>query len=192
MQKISPYIFPLIVTAIVFFLVFRWFESRDQNANSLDYGEGIEIENLSETEASDLLTGAEDLTTTPLQAPETSQDSQFVGSGSIRYEITDERVRFSVLSALPETDQPYRVWIRTDGEENLTEAFELMENKGGYQGTAAVSTDMLPLEVILSTAENRADVMDQVLLRGIITAPESSGQTDETQADEMEESSDLE
>jgi len=174
MQKISPYIFPLIVTAIVFFLVYRWFDSRGQISDTLEYGEGIEIENLSETEAAEF-SSASDLATTPLEAPEAeSSDQTFNGSGSIRYEMSEDRVRFSVISNLPETDEAYRVWIRTVGAENLTEAFALAELKSGYSGTAAVSTDQLPLEVILSTASNQSDVLDNVLLRGVITAPESS------------------
>lgn len=168
MQKISPYIFPLIVTAIVFFLVYRWFDARGDITDTLDYGEGIEIENLSESEATDILQGVGDLETAELEAPEAAEPGAEPSRGTIRYEIAEDRVRFSISAALPDATQTYRAWIRTVGEDNLTEAFILTEGKAGYIGSAAVSAELLPLEVVLSTAATREDALDQVILRGII------------------------
>ncbi|MEX0895814.1 MAG: hypothetical protein WDZ94_02650 [Patescibacteria group bacterium] len=192
MQKISPYIFPLIITAIVFFLVYRWFESRGE-VETLEYGEGIEIENLSESEAADILGGVGDLASTPLEAPEDPEPGQTPGTGSIRYEISEDRVRFSVSAGLSAEDEPYRVWIRTVDQANLTEAFVLTEGKAGYMGTAAVSADLLPLEVIVSAATSEADVFDQVILKGIIEAAQLTEEDAETEeAAETEENAEVE
>ena len=168
MKRFTPYIFPLIVLAIVFFLVYRWYNMRSQQPTDLgEYGEGIEIENLSDADAQSIMRGSGDFQTAPMQKTEDSQ-STVEGVGSIRYEIKDEKVRFSVSADLPEPTSAYNVWIRTVGSENLTNAFALEMGKGGYIGTAAVSQDLLPLEVIVSEASDKNQVMNQVILKGVV------------------------
>jgi hypothetical protein len=168
MKRVTPYIFPLIVIAIVFFLVYRWYSLRgQQNAENGQYGEGIEIENLTEDDADSILRGTGNLQTAPLTQDEGST-AQVPGAGAIRYEIQDGRVRFSISADLPDPITPYTVWIRTVGSDNLTQAFTLFMGKGGYMGTAALSEELLPLEVIVSQATNKSEVLDQVILRGTI------------------------
>lgn len=174
MKRFTPYIFPLIVLAIVFFLVYRWYSMRSKrSADNSDYGEGIQIENLSDTEASSVLRGAGDFETTPMEKTENSS-TEVTGNGSIRYEIKDGKVRFSVAAALPEPEEPYHVWIRTQDGDNLTKAFDLEMGKGGYMGTAAVNEDLLPLEVIVSEAGDKSDVLNSVILRGIVEKKEAT------------------
>lgn len=165
MQRFTPYIFPLIVLAIVFFLVYRWYNMRSQPTGIST--EGIQIENLSESDADSIMRGTGNFETAPLEpAPESTTEVE--GVGSIRYEIKDGKVRFSVLADLPKPESSYHVWIRTVGGENLTNAFVLEMVKGGYIGTAAVSQDLLPLEVIVSPASDKAQVMEQVVLKGVV------------------------
>ncbi|MDQ5951839.1 MAG: hypothetical protein QG639_1120 [Patescibacteria group bacterium] len=166
MQRFTPYIFPLIVLAIVFFLVYRWYNMRSQPTD-LASGEGIEIENLTDEDVDSIIRGTGDFQTAPLERTEDST-SEVEGVGSIRYEIKDGRVRFSVSADLPEPESPYNVWIRTAGSDNLTNAFSLELGKGGYMGTAAVSEDQLPLEVIVSQASDKNEVMNQVILKGTV------------------------
>lgn len=166
MQRFTPYIFPLIVLAIVFFLVYRWYNMRSQPTD-IGAGEGIEIENLTQEDVDSIIRGAGDFETAPLERDETSS-SDIQGVGAIRYEIADGKVRFSVSADLPEPETPYNVWIRTVGSENLTNAFSLEIGKGGYMGTAAVSQDLLPLEVVVSQASDRNEVMNQVILKGVV------------------------
>ena len=168
MKRLTPYIFPLIVLAIVFFLVYRWYSLRsERNADNSDYGEGIEIENLSDTEADSVLRGVGDFETAPLEKSEETS-SEVTGVGSIRYEIKDGKVRFSVVADLPEPEEPYHVWIRTADGDNLTNAFDLELGKGGYMGTASVNEDLLPLEVIVSQSGNKSEVLDSVILKGVV------------------------
>jgi hypothetical protein len=167
MKRFTPYIFPLIVLAIVFFLVYRWYNMRSQPTDTGAVGEGIEIENLSDTDAQSIMRGTGDFQTAAMEKTENSA-STVDGVGSIRYEMKDGKVRFSVSADLPEPQTPYSVWIRTVGSENLTNAFTLEMGKGGYTGTAAVSQDLLPLEVVVSQATNKDEVMNQVILKGIV------------------------
>lgn len=174
MKKFTPYIFPLIVLAIVFFLVYRWYSMRSQQTAETDqYGEGIEIENLSDADANSVLRGTGNVKTAPLEKGEDGQ-SEELGAGSIRYEIASGRVRFSVSADLPKPDTAYTVWVRTQGQDNLTQAFSLEMGKGGYMGTAALSADLLPLEVIVSKATNKSEVLDSVILRGVINNTEEA------------------
>lgn len=186
MKRFTPYIFPLIVLAIVFFLVYRWYSMRSQPADTGQVGEGIEIENLSEADEDSILRGTGDFQTTPLERAEDSQ-SAVEGVGSIRYEIQDGRVRFSVSADLPEPETQYTVWIRTQDSDNLTNAFTLELGKGGYMGTAAVSADLLPLEVIVSETTDKSQVLNTVILRGTVEQQaEVSPALDATDAAETE------
>ncbi len=70
MKRFTPYIFPLVVLLVIFFLVYRWYSLRSQQrAEDAEFGEGIQIENLSEEEAANVVTGVGDVETAPLEAP---------------------------------------------------------------------------------------------------------------------------
>lgn len=174
MKKYTPYIFPLIVIVIVFFLVYRWYSLKTQrDSSAADMNQDIQIEELSADQLSSVLRGAADVSTTELQPAQTEGDSP-AARGSIRYVIQDGKVNLSVSADLPESETPYRVWLRSQNETDLTEAFMLEVSKGGYMGSAAISQEELPLEVIVTTASDEAAVMDSVLLRGMIEAPAAS------------------
>lgn len=167
MKKYSPYIFPLIVVVIVFFLVYRWYTVRTQrDASQAGYGEGIQIENLTPDQQKSVLKGSPDVSSVPLE-PTASDTNQPTGKGDIRYQIKDNKVTFSVSADLP-TDKEYHVWVRSKDGDNLTEAFTLKMEKGGLMGSAVVPQSQLPLEVIVSQATNKADVLNQVIMKGMI------------------------
>jgi len=175
MQKLTPYIFPLVVILIVFFLVYRWYGLQTNRQGDISQlGEGIQIEDLSSDQADSLLRGSNDLESTPLTPADASAQESVTGTGTIRYEIIDGKVNFSVLANLPESDAGYTVWIRGAAADNLTQAGELELTKGGYQTTVSVREDQLPLEVLVSQSKDREAVMDSVILRGMIEAQESS------------------
>lgn len=180
MKRFTPYIFPLIVLAIVFFLVYRWYSMRSKPTDISNTGEGIEIENLSDTDAKSIMRGAGDFKTAPM---EKGDQSAAESMGSIRYEVKDGKVRFSVSADLPQSETQYTVWVRKAGTTNLTNAFTLEMGKGGYIGTAAVSADLLPLEVVVTKTSNKDDAMNQVVLKGVIDKqPDASGAESATPA----------
>lgn len=172
MKRFTPYIFPLIVVGIVFFLMYRWYTLRtERSSDNSQYGEGIQIENLSSQDASKMLVGGKDVTTSPLTLSETAPD-EIMGRGSIRYEVQGEKVVFSVSADLPKKEQPYVVWMRSPSGDDLTQAFILTEGKGGLVGSAVVPADKLPLEVIVSTAQTKSEVLKNELMKGMLTKPD--------------------
>jgi len=167
MKKFTPFIFPLIVLGIVIFLLFRWYQMRTNGVDEkLSFGEGIEIEDLSGDELDSVMQGGESIKTVELQ-PETTSQQDKTDSGVIRYEVVNNRVAFSVITQLPEpTEGVYQVWLKDINSNEMQKAFVLEPGKGGFMGGAAVSTDLLPFEVVVSQEKADDDVIEQVILRG--------------------------
>lgn len=164
MNKYLPFVFPLAALVIVLFLAFRWFSMRNEQP-APTIGEGVEIEDLTPEEES-VLQGTGDFQQVTLenQATESAEPAQ----GALRYEIGDERVRFSVLANLPAPAEGfYQAWIKTGNSEQ--KAFRLEPNKGGYMGTAAISQDAIPFEVIVSLETQDDNTLEQEMLRGVVT-----------------------
>lgn len=166
MKKFLPFVFPAIATVIVLLLAWRWFSLRTQKDDtSAPFAEGVEIENLSQSEVSDSLTGVGDYETVDMVAEDESS------MGDIRYEIKDGRVTLSVMANLPELEEGvYQVWFKEIDGEALRRAFTLEMSKGGYLGSAAISESVLPFEVLVSREMVTDDIVEQVLLRGTVTA----------------------
>lgn len=177
MKKFQPYIFPAVALLIVIFLLYRWYDMRNgQATRPIEFGEGVEIENLSQTELGSVLRGAEDVQTIELQ-PENQADAETTAAGVIRYDVEDDKIRFSVMAELPELAQgAYQVWLKEIGGNGIRKAFSLEPGKGGMTGSAAVSTELLPFEVVVSKEENVADdTLESILLKGMIEqTPEAS------------------
>lgn len=174
MKKITPYIFPAIALLIVVFLLYRWYDMRNGQVDKpVQFGEGIEIENLSETELSSVLRGASDVQTVALESPAVENSTEPASSGVIRYDIEDSKVKFSVMADLPELDAgTYQVWLKEVNGEGTRKAFNLEVGKGGMMGSAAVDTNLLPFEVVVSKEMSVADdTIEEVLLRGVIEKP---------------------
>ncbi len=164
MKKYTPYIFPLVVLSVVFLLVFRWYSMRTQRLEQNLFAEGVEIENLSEEELVKSISGVGDYDSVELNSA--SEDSQ----GVVRYEIKDEKVRFSVMANLPESNNEYRVWLKEVDGESMREVFSLASGKGGYIGSAALPSELLPFEIIVSQEATAEDAKNMNILNGVIEA----------------------
>lgn len=177
MKRFAPYIFPLVVVLIVFFLVFRWYSNRAQMTP--DVGEGISIENLSEEELKNAISGVGDYATVQLEdvtPSETPSDSMMEGSdtpaltGVVRYEIDGDRVKMSVIGQAGDPNASYYVWLQPNGATSPKQAFMLEMNKGGLVGSGALSVDQLPLDVLVTKGDTLGDSMQNVVLRGRVEA----------------------
>ena len=168
MKKYTPYLLPLIVLSVVFFLVFRWYNTRTERQQADLFGEGVQIENLTDEELQETLSGAGDLETVQLEQVE-PESAPEVAEGVIRYEIIEDRARFSVVASLPIDADNYQVWLRDANGENTRHAFSLAERKGGLIGSASIPVDQLPVEVLVTRGSS--DEMGSVLMRGMLEAP---------------------
>jgi hypothetical protein len=168
MKKFSPYIFPLLVLGVVFLLVLRWYNLRTDRMESGLLGEGVVIENLSEEEVASL-EGVGDYETIELE--KVAENT----SGVVRYDVNDGKVTFTVSANLPGKEgAQYQVWLKEVNSNTTRHAFDLNAKKGGYIGSAALSAELLPLEVIVREAQPATDSGEQALLKGVITLPEAS------------------
>lgn len=164
MKKYTPYVFPLIVLGIIFVLVFRWYSLRAERSEYALLGEGVEIENLSQDEMVKSIRGVGDYETVELE----SADSESTDTGVIRYELRDEKVRFSVMANLPEPTTEYHVWLRSADGTAMREVFTLVEGKGGYLGSAALPADLLPFEMFVSESSDAKTATENYVLRGSV------------------------
>lgn len=178
MKKYTPYILPLVVVAVVFILVYRWYNMRTERMTSSLLDEGVVIENLSEEELQETLDEASDFKTAelkPVQPAESetegeTPESSETGEGVIRYDITDNRVVFSVIGTFPKSEENYQVFLKDIDGTVTRHAFTLEDRKGGLVGSAAVSVDILPVEVLV--ARGGIDKPGEVVLSGRIEAPD--------------------
>lgn len=166
MKKYSPYILPAIVMGVVLLLVFRWYSNRTQPVSQGElFGEGVQIEDLSDTEAREVMTStANTINTVQLEPGDEAGD----GLAMVRYELKDDKVRFSVIANVESSDEPYQVWLKEVGGDSMRKAFVLESGKGGYVGSAALPANLLPFEVVVSTATDAVNALAHPLYSGII------------------------
>lgn len=167
MKKYTPYIFPLVVLSVVFLLVFRWYSMRTQRMDENLFAEGVEIENLSEDEMAKSISGVGDYKSVDLSSTDVNV------SGVVRYELKDDRVRFSVMANLPESENEYRVWLKEVDGNNMREVFTLVSGKGGYIGSASLPSELLPFEIIVSQKSSADAAKETNVLRGTLEAQDS-------------------
>lgn len=145
-----PYVLPAIVLLIVLGLGYRWYTLRTHRDGKVSpFAETVNVENLSQTEATSLLKGVKDLKTVELSG---------IGDtvGQARYEVKDGKVRFSVNADLPSLKTgDYQVWVKEVGSEAKKAAFVLVLEKGGYIGSAAVSEASLPFELVVTNGDTQ-------------------------------------
>ncbi len=164
-KKYYPFIIPTIALLLVVVLAFRWYHLRTSRQNA-EQDLDIQIENLTEEEMQ-IVRGTEDVSTVPLEPEE---PEEFV-AGQVRYKLQDDRLLVTINAELPQTDQTYQVWLQAEDADVPQKAFVLAYGKGGYMGSASLSTENLPLELIVSQETNVADMeIEQELLRGRIEA----------------------
>lgn len=163
MKKYLPFVFPALALVITIFLAYKWYSVRTARPNELSrLGEGVMIEDLSNTAStSSMIKGSKDAKTAQLTG-------EGEVSGEVRYEIKDGKVYFMVTALLPEQAGSYQVWLKSPQSEEMKLAFSLVAGKGGWMGTGAVNSDVLPVEVIV-TRETRPDMTPEtVVLKGTI------------------------
>lgn len=168
MNKYLPFVFPLAALIIVAFLAYRWFSMQTVGPTP-EIGEGVEIENLTPDEQTNIVRGTGDFQQADLEAvPAEDDDTQAeVVEGTIRYEIKDGRVVFSVMADLAQPDQGfYQVWISSG--DNQQKAFRLEMNKGGLSGSAALNQSALPFDVTVSQEQTDDQIVERVILRGTV------------------------
>ncbi len=167
MKKYTPYIFPLVVLSVVFLLVFRWYSMRTQRMDDNQFAEGVEIENLSEEEIAKSISGVGDYESVDLEP------SNADALGVVRYEFKDDKVRFSVMANLPDSETGYKVWLKEVNGNSMREVFSLVPGKGGYIGSAALPAELLPFEIIVSEATSAEEAKESNVLRGTLEAEDS-------------------
>jgi hypothetical protein len=172
MKKFLPFVFPLLALCVVLFLGYRWYATKTNRTEGKisDFGEGVKIEELSQAEIERLKStpapsgtpGAKDTKSVDLKGADTAQ-------GQVRYEVKDGRVSFSVIATLPELSTgKYQVWLKQVNGETKKKAFVLELTKSGYMGSAAISADTLPFEVIVTKETKDDDQMEATVLSGTL------------------------
>lgn len=195
MKRYLPYVFPAAALLVVVFLTYRWYSHNTTGVGQIsEFAEGVEIEELSDEEQTSVSRGVGDIQTVQLQtvtredAEETETDEEAsevdeiaaTATGQVRYEIVDGRVRFSVMATLPEQDLGYyQVWLKAVGSDAIRKAFLLELSKSGFMGSAAISADTLPFEVVVSYELGDATTPSNTLLTGVIQANEQVNQENE-------------
>lgn len=191
MKRFLPFIFPSAALLVVLFLTYRWYSHNTAGIGQIsEFAEGIEIEELTDAQQSSVLQGVGDITTVTLkpgtsvttQDGATSEDSQEAdqnsASGQVRYDIADGKIRFSVMAQLPLLDSGfYQVWLKAVDSDAVRRAFTLEMSKAGYIGSAAISQETLPFEVIISKEMSEANEPSNNLLQAVVQAKEEMNGT---------------
>jgi hypothetical protein len=134
MKKVLPFIFPLTALVVVLVLAFRWYamNTPERSENEAIFGEGVQIEDLSDEDQAQVIRGTGDYKSVPL----TGNDN---ADGQVRYELKDGKVRFSVMADLPKPMMgQYQVWLSKGTGGQTIKAFALEDGKGGYICSAAL------------------------------------------------------
>lgn len=170
-QQLTPYIFPAIALIIVAILVFRWYRLNTQNSGIIpDFGEQVQVQDLSPEERDTIMRGTGDYATVTLQ-PEGETDEPMIGE--VRYDRSGERVRFTVSAELPELEAGlYQVWLRDTSRQSVKPVFTLEAAKGGYMGSASLLQSALPVEVVISRETELGEQPTEILMVGTIPLEE--------------------
>jgi len=191
MKQFLPFIFPSAALLVVLFLTYRWYSHNTTGIGQIsEFAEGIEIEELTDAQQSGVLQGVGDITTVALKpgisqvtteggaTNEDSQTEQSSASGQVRYDIADGKVRFSVSAQLPSIEAGfYQVWLKAVDSQAVRRAFVLEMSKAGYIGSAAISQETLPFEVIISKEMNEVNEPSNNLLQAVVQAKEAMNST---------------
>lgn len=161
MNKVIPFIFPAIAFLIVIFLAFRWIKMSSSPRGDINStGENVSIETLTDSQRDQILRGVGDYRTVTLTGEAESM-------GSVRYEVKDGKVTFSVTANLPELETGhYQVWVKSGMRQ--TKAFKLEVGKAGYMGSAAFNQTDLPAEIIISWETQDDTTLEKVVLSGTV------------------------
>lgn len=162
-KEFLPFVFPTAAIILVVVLATRWYRLRNEQLGKIsEFAQGVEIEDLTGTEKDIVLNGVKDIQTLKLKGDETLM-------GEVRYEFDENKIKFSVTASLPEVEKAqYQVWLKEVNGKAIRKAFILNMLKGGYAGSAAISDETLPFEIVVSKEMVDDNLMEQVILRGIL------------------------
>ncbi len=179
MKKYLPYIFPAIAVLVIIGLAFRWSAVRNADQGQVsDFGQSIQVEELSDEQNQARLSRVEDLDSVQLD-----NQTDEPGAAEVRYEVVDGTVEFTVFGNLPDSDATYQVWIGETAGEGVKKAFALKPGKAGYMASGSVTAESLPFDIIISEESNAADdSLEEIILRG--TVEESAAESDEMDSKE--------
>lgn len=173
MKKLLPFLFPLTSLAIVMFLAFRWYSNRTDRGNITPFAENVSIEELTSEDTTKALNGVGDFETVEM----TGEGEE---TGKIRYEVSEDKVKFSVTANVENSQgENYQVWLKDPNSEAIRRAFALEYLKGGMSGTAAISSETLPFEVIVSQDSAEAEQPSKVILQGLVEAEDEAKESTE-------------
>jgi hypothetical protein len=166
MKKILPFVFPCIALIIVLILAVRWYNTKATHTSEkiADFGDNMKVEDLSPSDQKNIRQMAKDVRSVQLKGDSTVQ-------GEVRYEVKNEQLQFTVTADLPQLSKGiYQVWVKQVQGDSKKKAFVLTNMKGGFTGSAAVNESILPVEIVVSKEMQNDDVMETVLMTGIIPA----------------------
>jgi hypothetical protein len=165
MKKILPFVFPCVALLIVLVLAVRWYNTKATHTQDkiADFGDSIKVEELSKADQNKIRSMAKDVQSLKLQGDN--------AQGEVRYEVQDGQLHFTVTADLPELEKGmYQVWLKQVSGESKKKAFVLSSLKGGFSGSGAITQTVLPVEVIVTKEMQNDDVMETVLMTGVIPA----------------------
>ena len=121
------------------------------------------MEELSQTERDRVTKGVGDYQSVDLEG----SDQQ---TGQVRYETVDGKILFSVSADLPVVSSGmYQVWLKSPESGQMKPAFVLESTKGGYQGSASISADILPVEIVVTQELVNDQTPETVVMKGLLT-----------------------
>lgn len=173
LKQYYPFIVPTVSLLLVLFLAYRWYNLRTQRDSDADITQ-VEIESLTPEELQ-IVQGTDDVSTVELES-----EPEEPAVGQVRYRMEDDRILVTVSADLPELEESYyQVWFAAD-EKQPQLVFRLDLSKAGYLGSASVSKEELPLEVIVTDQSGVGEnEVGRQLLRGEIQAEEESNQEED-------------
>jgi hypothetical protein len=165
MKKLLPFLFPAVALLIVIFLAFRWYNARTNHPQGKisQFAENQTIETLPQAQVNKLRQPVNDMNSVEMTG---SEDAH----GDIRYEIADGKISFTVNANLPELKSGvYQVCLKEMNGDAKRKAITLELTKAGYTGSAAISAEILPFEIVVSKEMNASDEQMEVsILKGLI------------------------
>jgi len=158
-KKFVPYIFPLLAFAFVVFMFVRWYSNRVAEQGNGLLSSDLEIVSLTQEEEESMIRGTTDFSTAEMMAVGES-------SGEIRYQLTEDKLNFTVTANLPDSKEAFVVWLKEIDGDAKKKVFTLVYSKAGFIGSASVPAEVLPVEVVVSTESDL--LLEDAFLRGII------------------------
>ena len=158
-KKFVPYIFPLLAFAFVVFMFVRWYSNRVAEQGNGLLSSDLEIVSLTQEEEESMIRGTTDFSTVEMMAVGES-------NGEIRYQLTEDKLNFTVTANLPDSKEAFVVWLKEIDGDAKKKVFTLVYSKAGFIGSASVPAEVLPVEVVVSTESDL--LLEDAFLRGII------------------------